>query len=317
MDLRPQAHDIIRTWIFYTIVRAELEFGSLPFTNAAISGFVEDEDRKKMSKSKSNDKTNPFVLMETHGADAIRYWAAGSRPGRDSQLDPNQFKIGRRLAMKVLNASKFVLGFGDVDEDAPVTEPVDRALLAALSITVDEATAAFEEYDYTKARDATETFFWSFCDDYLELVKTRAYGGEDIAPEATASARRALRVALDVQLRLFAPFLAYVTEEVWSWWREGSIHRSAWPAAAELVGLADADDAPLKAAAHVLGQIRRKKTEAKVGMKAAVARVDVADSEATIAALTHVTDDLARAGVVEALNLVVGDPSVDVELAAT
>ena len=318
MDLRPQAHDIIRTWLFYTIVRAELEFQTLPFTNAAISGFVEDEERKKMSKSKSNDKTNPFLLMEQHGADAIRYWAAGSRPGRDGQLDPNQFKIGRRLAMKVLNASRFALSFGEVDADAPITEPVDRALLASLRTAVAEATRGFEDYDYTKARDAAESFFWSFCDDYLELVKTRAYGEDDgISAEATASARRTLRVALGVQLRLFAPFLAYVTEEVWSWFADGSIHRSAWPTVDELTALASDDDVTVRVGAHVLGQIRRAKTEAKVGMRAIVARVDVTDNEATIAALRTVTDDLVRAGSVEVFNLAVGEPSIEVELAPT
>jgi valyl-tRNA synthetase len=316
MDLRPQAHDIIRTWLFYTLVRAELEFGSLPLYNAAISGFIEDEDRKKMSKSKSNDKTNPFLLMEKHGADAIRYWAAGSRPGRDGQLDPNQFKIGRRLAMKVLNASKFVLGFGDVDDDAPITEPVDASLLATLASTVDEATRAFEDYDYTKALDKAETFFWSFCDDYLELVKTRAYGepGEPVSA-GTASARATLRTALDIQLRLLAPFLAYVTEEVWSWWREGSIHRQVWPTVDEIG--AEGDSAVLEAAAHVLGQIRRAKTEAKVGMRAAVDRVLVTDTAATLERVGVVVDDLLRAGSVAELNLTEGEPAVVVELAPT
>jgi valyl-tRNA synthetase len=316
MDLRPQAHDIIRTWLFYSLVRAEMEFGTLPFTNAGISGFVQDPDRKKLSKSKSNDDENPFNLMAKNGTDAIRYWAAGARPGRDIELDLNQFKIGRRLAMKLLNASKFVLGFGDVDDNAPITEAVDAALLAALARDVREATAGFEAYDYTKARDTAETFFWSFCDDYLELVKTRAYGDPE-APitAATASARRTLRIALSIQLRLFAPFLAYVTEEVWSWWQEGSIHRAAWPTPSELDGLAGEDDATLRAAAHVLGQIRRTKTEAKVGMRAPVARVDVIDSEATIAALRDVVDDLLLAGSVATINLTAGDPSIEVELA--
>jgi valyl-tRNA synthetase len=319
MDLRPQAHDIIRTWLFYAIVRAELEFATLPFTNAAISGFVQDPDRKKLSKSKSkdDDEENPFNLMAKHGSDAIRYWAAGARPGRDLDLDLNQFKIGRRLAMKVLNASRFALSFGDVDDDAPITEPVDAALLARLSSTVEDATRAFDAYDYTKARDAAESFFWSFCDDYLELVKTRAYG-EDNNEAATASARRTLRVALGVQLRLFAPFLAFVTEEVWSWWNDGSVHRTAWPTANEVSAHgAAADDSVLDTAAHVLGAIRRAKTEAKVGMKTPVTRVVIRGLDAEVAAVGAVRADLLAAGVVTELDIAVGEPSITVELATT
>jgi valyl-tRNA synthetase len=317
MDLRPQGQDIIRTWLFYTLVRGEMQFGGLPFTHANISGFVTDPDRKKLSKSAQNSDDSPFGLIAKHGADAVRYWASGAKPGRDATIDPNEFKIGRRLAMKVLNASKFALSFGEEDASAPIDQPVDRALLAGLRVTVAEASKAFEEYDYTHARDTAETFFWSFCDDYLELVKTRAYcQDEGISLEETASARRTLRIALDVQLRLLAPFLAYVTEEVWSWWREGSIHRAAWPTVDELADAAD-DDVTLRAAATVLGQIRRTKTEAKVGMRAEVARVDVSDSEDTIARLTTVADDLRRAGSVASLNFAVGDPLVAVELAAT
>ncbi len=319
MDLRPQAHDIIRTWLFYTLVRAEIEFGTLPFANVAISGFVNDPDRKKLSKSAGNSPDDPFQLTEQFGADAIRYWAAGGRLGRDIDIDRNQFKIGRRLAMKVLNASRFALGFGEVDDSAAVTEPVDRALLAALATTVEEATRAFEQYDYTKARDAAESFFWSFCDDYLELVKTRAYGEEDdLSAEAIASARRTLRVALAVQLRLFAPFLAYVTEEVWSWFQAGSIHRTAWPTAQEVVDAgADVDPSVLDTAAHVLGAIRRAKTEAKVGMKTPVRRVEFRGPAADVAAVESVRSDLIAAGVIDVLDAAIGDPSIAVELAPT
>jgi valyl-tRNA synthetase len=294
-----------------------MQFGGLPFTHTNISGFVTDPDRKKLSKSAGNAEDTPFGLIAKHGADAVRYWASGAKPGRDATIDPNEFKIGRRLAMKVLNASKFALGFGEEDASAPIADAADRALLAGLRATVAEATKAFEEYDYTHARDAAETFFWSFCDDYLELVKARAYGQEEgISIEATASARRTLRIALDVQLRLLAPFVPFVTEEVWSWWREGSIHRAAWPTVDELDDIAADDDATLRAAAHVLGQIRRTKTEAKVGMRAEVARVDVCDDEATINRLRDVVSDLRRAGSVATLNLSVGEPLIAVELAS-
>jgi valyl-tRNA synthetase len=316
MDLRPQGQDIIRTWLFYTMVRGEMHFGQLPFKHANISGFVTDPDRKKLSKSASNAEDTPLGLIGKHGADAVRYWASGAKPGRDATIDPNEFKIGRRLAMKVLNASKFALSFGDVDENAPITDPVDRALLARLRDVVADATKSFEEYDYTQGRDAAEVFFWSFCDDYLELVKARAYGQEEgISAEQTASARRTLRIALDIQLRLLAPVLAFVTEEVWSWFRDGSIHRAAWPSPSELNGLAADDDATLRAAAHVLGNVRRAKTEAKVGMRAAVARVVVNDTAEEIAHLQAVASDLIRAGSIASLELAEGEPLVAVELA--
>ena len=246
MDLRPQGHDIIRTWLFSTVLRSHDEFGCVPWSNVALSGWILDPDRKKMSKSKGNVVT-PLGLLEQHGSDAVRYWAASGRPGTDTAFDEQQMKVGRRLAIKLLNASKFALGFGAVDADTPVTEALDRAMLATLADLVDDATRAFDGFDYARALERTESFFWRFCDDYLELVKSRAYGEADApASAATASARAALQVALSTLHRLLAPFLPFTCEEAWSWWMEGSVHLAAWPDAAAIRAVAgDGDPAAL------------------------------------------------------------------------
>jgi len=298
MDLRPQAHEIIRTWLFSTVVRAHYLHDCLPWTDAAISGWVLDPDRKKMSKSKGNVVT-PIGLLDQYGSDAVRYWAASGRPGVDTTFDEGQMKVGRRLAIKVLNASKFVLSrVGDTtpDPSAPVTAPLDRAMLAGLADLVDEATSAFEGYDYARALERTETFFWRFCDDYLELVKGRAYGSQ--GPDAHASADRALALALSSLLRLFAPVLPFVTEEVWSWWQDGSVHQAPWPTAVELRAAAGdaADRTVLDAAAAVLGEVRKAKSEARQSMRAEVRLAVVGDTPARLAALARAADDLKEAG---------------------
>ncbi|MFB4308787.1 valine--tRNA ligase [Actinomadura sp. GTD37] len=305
-DLRPQAHDIIRTWLFSTVVRAHLEHGSLPWRGTALSGWILDPDRKKMSKSKGNVVT-PIDLLREYGSDAVRYWAASGRPGTDTAFDTGQIKVGRRLAIKILNASKFVLGLGEVEADASVTEPLDRAMLAALSGVVHDATEAFEGYDYTRALERTERFFWEFCDDYLELVKARAYGE---GPEAQ-SARAALRTALSVLLRLFAPVLPFVTEEVWSWWRRGSVHAASWPSAAEVPG--GGDPAVLAATGEALRQVRKAKSDAKASMRADVSRAVVRGAE--VARIAR--PDLAAAGRIADLTLedAPADLTVDVVLA--
>jgi valyl-tRNA synthetase len=344
MDLRPQAHDIIRTWLFSTVLRSQLDYEELPWRNAAISGWVLDPDRKKMSKSKGNVVT-PMHLLEQYGADAVRYWAANGRPGTDTAFDEQQMKVGRRLAVKLLNASKFALA----DLPAPaaaLTHPLDRALVARLADVVKDATSSFEDYDYARALERAESFFWWYCDFYLELVKGRRY---DPDPQASASVSLALGISLSVFQRLLAPFLPFVCEEVWSWWQDGSVHRAPWPDSQELsalaTGPADAADVEgldtgaesggeggeesrresrerarervaLEVTADVLSEVRKAKSQARAPMRAPVRRVLVRDTAERLHALELGTGDLLLAGSIEQLETAAEEEfAVEVELA--
>jgi valyl-tRNA synthetase len=312
MDVRPQAHDIIRTWLFDSVLRAHLEHDSLPWTNAAISGWVLDPDRKKMSKSKGNVVT-PMALLEEHGSDGVRYWAASGRPGTDTAFDAKQMRVGRRLAIKLLNASKFALA--SAEPQGQISAPVDRAMLRNLAALVEEATRDLEGYDYARVLQRTEEFFWRFCDDYLELVKGRRYGEQ--GPAAAASANSALVAALSVLLRLFAPFLPFVTEEVWSWWKEGSVHTSAWPSQDELQALL-ADDSSAHQAAdqriyewatEVLFEIRKQRSEAKQPMRVPITKVSIKVPDASVSEwMQHVEADLKAALRVRTFETIAGEP---------
>jgi valyl-tRNA synthetase len=361
MDLRPQAHEIIRTWLFYTLLRSHVRDGTLPWRHVAISGWVLDPDRKKMSKSAGNVVT-PMDSLRQHGSDAVRYWAASGRLGVDLAFDPAQLKVGRRLAIKILNASRFVLSLSGPGIGAPtltsgapparrgaghprpdgkaitppggmrgpaspavplpgplggpgslaaghagapaVSEPLDAAMLGRLAQVIGRCTASFEAYDQAGALAAVEDFFWFFCDDYLELVKERAYGERGEGP--AGSARAALRLALSAVLRLFAPFLPFVTEEVWSWWAEGSVHRAAWPEPAEALaprGAAGDREEALDAASAAIAAIRAAKSGARVSMRAPVRELEVSARRDHLDALMAVLADVQAAGRVEHIEL--------------
>jgi valyl-tRNA synthetase len=323
-DLRPQGHDIIRTWLFSTVVRANSLEGKTPWKHAALSGWILDPDRKKMSKSKGNVVV-PTDILEKFGADAVRYWAASAKLGADTAYEISQMKIGRRLAIKVLNASKFALNMGVTAADvlstpsdaAVVVNGLDASLLARLADVVEQATKAFDAYDYARALDLTESFFWSFTDDYVELIKDRAYGG--VSEEETASVRATLATTLDAVLRLLAPFQPFATDEVWGWWRAGSVHRAAWPSAAALrAGLpASADAGVLPTVGEALAGLRKAKSEAKVKQRTPVVRATVSAPADAVARLSEGLGDLKAATAAEEITLVeAGEQLVvsDVEL---
>ena len=299
MDMRPQAHDIIRTWLFSTVVRAHLDADTVPWRTCALSGWILDPDRKKMSKSKGNVVV-PTELLDQYGSDAVRYWASSGRPGTDTAFDEGQMKIGRRLAIKLLNASKFVLTFGDTSgaiEPQRITEPLDRSMLDRLADLVDEATTAFDAFDYARSLERTEAFFWWFTDNYVELVKARAYG--EYGNDRAASAHHALRLALSTIQRLFAPFLPFVTEEAWSWWQPSSIHTQSWPDSAELRSpAAHTGRAACEIATEALTIVRREKSEAKRKLRTAVTDARFAGPAEQLALLDLVLDDVKAAGVI-------------------
>ena len=305
MDLRPQAHEIIRTWLFYTVVRAGFEAQSAPWKHAMLSGWILDPERKKMSKSKGNVIT-PMALLDTYGSDGVRYWAAMGGPGTDTVFEEKQMKVGRRLALKLLNVSKFALGFGG-DPDGCITESLDRAMMQRLTDVVANATAALEAFEYNRAIEYAEGFFWWYCDDYVELVKGRAYGSGLLAE----SARNALAASLSVLQRLFAPFLPFAAEECWSWWMEGSVHTAQWPTAgafAALSGTGDGSSAKLMAdVSEVLGEIRKAKSEARLSMKAEVKRVVVDGPPSRLGPLKLAQSDLCDAGQVKQFEMLAAD----------
>lgn len=299
MDMRPQAHDIIRTWLFSSVVRAELESATLPWSHAALSGWILDPDRKKMSKSKGNAVT-PAHLIERYGADGVRYWAALAKPGTDTAFDEKQMKTGRRLAIKLRNAARFVLRdhSGQPHSSEQVTTALDRAVLAYVDAALHEATRHLDGFDYATALQGIERTFWSFCDFYIELAKDRFYTTD--ASADAASAKATLLLGIDAFTRALAPYLPFMTEEVWTSWQSGSVHRSPWPSLPATGGEA----ADYETVVEALRAIRVAKSEHKLSVGQAVEAIDLAGPPTTIAAVERSLGDLAAAGRVTTLTLI-------------
>ncbi|MFT7619081.1 MAG: valyl-tRNA synthetase, partial [Planctomycetota bacterium] len=313
MDIRPQSHEIIRTWAFYTIVKAWMHEDEIPWKNVVISGWILDPDRKKMSKSKGNVVT-PEHLLDEHSVDGVRYWTARARLGADTEFDPTVFKVGKRLANKVFNASRFVfmqidraLDTGSMPGNDAITAALDLALIAKLKTVVQQTTDSFEKFDYAAALQSAEESFWQFCDHYVELVKTRSYADEDSPLRRSALA--ALQLGLSVHLRLLAPFIPYVTEEVWSWRMAGegklqSIHTSPWPAASDFDGInGEAPIEALTAAIEVTSKIRGAKSDAQKSLRWPVANLTLTASQEALDAIGLVMSDVLAAGNVDEAGL--------------
>lgn len=290
-DLRPQSHEIIRTWAFYTVVKAWLHSGTIPWQHVGISGWVLDPDRKKMSKSKGNVVT-PVHLLEEFGADAVRYWSANARLGTDTAFDTNILKVGKRLVTKLFNAGKFVLM--QTASERPISNQLDLAFLAQLRQVVERATSGFEGYEHASALGETERFFWrGLTDNYLELVKVRSRSETDV--EGRGSAVATLRLALKVLLRLFAPFVPYITEEVWSWsfaeeTGHRSVHTAPWPLTPEIPGGGNGDC--FETAIALVYTVNKSKSESGVSVGRGISALKIACSGETAAKVHIVIADV-------------------------
>jgi valyl-tRNA synthetase len=303
MQLRPQAHDIIRTWSFYSIARSHLHFGQVPWETLMISGHALDPQGRKFSKSKGNAPTTPMALIDRHGADPVRYWACSAALGADQPLSEDQMRQGRRLTIKLWSVARLAAqhseyGGGEIGEGRALPEPLpagDRALISWLQALVAEVTARWEAYDYAGALEQTERFFWgTFCDQYLELVKGRLYDGDEAGKE---SARATIGLAFGTIVRLLAPVMPHICEEIHAGLfagEGGSIHTAGWPTldaslhddAAEATGLA---------LFAIAGAARRYKTGHSRSLGSPLGRLTIAcDDKRLRAALQECAFDICR-----------------------
>ncbi len=298
MSLRPQAHDIIRTWAFYTIVKGLYHTGRPPWRDIAISGHALSPQREKISKSKGGAAVTPDMLIEKYTADPVRYWACRNSLGMDTYFDEKTFDQGRRLVTKLWNAVRFAHGaLGGAREAEGPGSPraVDRGILSLLGRASGRATLFLERYEFGLALKEIEAFFWrDFCDNYLEMVKDRLY---DLSPGNSAEragGQSSLSAVLDALLKLFAPFLPHVTEELFQSLFAGpagganapfrSIHRESWPDPVRFPA-DDAAEEAFTAATSVIAVGRRWKSERSLSMKTPIGALTVAGEEKRIAAL--------------------------------
>lgn len=292
-DLRPQAHEIIRTWAFYTIAKSWMHENEIPWRDIAISGWVVDPNKNKMSKSKGNT-IEPEGLIATYSADSVRYWAAKARLGNDTTFDEGLFKIGRKLETKLFNAARFVSHF--VHASRPLSElkleTIDLGWLGHLSEIVKQATEQFEVFNYASALELIEKAFWQFCDDYLETVKARAY--RESAEQYSFSAVGSLRFSMDIFIRLLAPFMPYVTEEIWSYEKRqtSSIHRSNWPNLAEFPVSSIESSKSWGLCRKLLHEIRQLKASNKMGVGHSLDELNISTSAENILLIQKFQSDL-------------------------
>jgi valyl-tRNA synthetase len=302
MDMRPQSHEIIRTWAFYTIAKAYLHEKKIPWKNIAVSGWILDPDRKKMSKSKGNVVT-PMSYLEQYGGDSVRYWAGRARLGVDTAFDENLFKMGWKLTNKLFNACKFVftqvenIQFKDhhnFDLNF-VDSPIDTAWLYSLKELIRKSTEMFENFDYAGSLQITEEYFWKFCDHYMELTKARSYSQD----EDSLSVKRTLDYSIHMFLRLFSPFFPYLCEELYSYRykkNKKSVHLETWPSLHELSDLTTDDPNSFDFAIELISKIRSEKTKAQKKLKWPVSKLEIKVLKNYEETLKRTLRDLIQAG---------------------
>ena len=306
-DIRPQSHEIIRTWAFYTIVKSALHHDEIPWKNVIISGWVLDPDRKKMSKSKGNVVV-PNDLIETYGADAVRYWAANARLGSDTANDEQVFKVGKKLVVKLFNASKFVLN-GSTQEInlSDITEPLDLSLIYVFNEYLDRITKYMDKFQFAEALNLIEEFFWNyFTDNYIELVKNRSkftdYGQKTISGSVTLS------LILESTLKLFAPFVPMVTEEIWGWMnRKGksaykSIHIEKWPEKLD-IDFKNITADEIEIAKDAIASVRKEKTNIGLSLGSEVKKVHIIANQKNKIILEKVISDIKDASRTELITI--------------
>ncbi len=284
MSLRTQAHEIIRTWAFYTIVKSLYHTGLIPWKDIMICGFVLAKKGEKLSKSKSNSGLSPQLLIEEHSADVIRYWAANSRLGTDTFFSADDLRIAKRFITKLWNASRFSIShLQDIDLDGEARlMPVDRWIMEGCRQTVMNAGKLLEQYEIGAARHEVDDFFWKdLCDYYLEIVKERLYQPEIHGHKERQSAQYALYYCMLNVLKLYAVYVPHITEYIYQEFfrqREGtiSLHRLHWEAEKPLDHEILLFGEKLK---EVIAKARKYKSENALSMKTEMEEVVIAEGD--------------------------------------